>query len=57
MRDAGGRVNWLERTVDPGREYHKPLIDLEDDVFLHIGATRAKTSKFWMQLALASVIV
>ena len=49
-------MNWLERTVDPGREYHKPLIDLEDDVFLHIGATRAKTSKFWMQLALASVI-
>jgi uncharacterized hydrophobic protein (TIGR00271 family) len=49
-------VNWLERAVDPGREYHKPLIDLEDDVFLHIGATRAKTSKFWVQLALASVI-
>jgi uncharacterized hydrophobic protein (TIGR00271 family) len=49
-------VNWLERAVDPGREYHKSLIDLEDDVFLHIGATRAKTSKFWVQLALASVI-
>jgi uncharacterized hydrophobic protein (TIGR00271 family) len=49
-------VNWLERAVDPGGEYHKPLIDLEDDVFLHIGATRAKASKFWVQLALASVI-
>jgi uncharacterized hydrophobic protein (TIGR00271 family) len=49
-------VNWLERAVDPGREYHKPLGDLEDDVFLHIGATRAKTTKFWVQLALASVI-
>ena len=49
-------MNWLERAVDPGREYHKPLVDLEEDVFLHIGATRAKTSKFWVQLALASVI-
>jgi uncharacterized hydrophobic protein (TIGR00271 family) len=49
-------VNWLERAIDPGKEYHKPLVDLEDDVFLHIGATRAKTSKFWVQLALASAI-
>jgi uncharacterized hydrophobic protein (TIGR00271 family) len=49
-------VNWLERAVDPGREYHKPLAGLEDDVFLHVGATRGKTTKFWMQLALASVI-
>jgi uncharacterized hydrophobic protein (TIGR00271 family) len=49
-------VNWLERAVDPGGEYHKPLVDLEEDVFLHLGATRAKTSKFWVQLALASVI-
>jgi uncharacterized hydrophobic protein (TIGR00271 family) len=49
-------VGWLERAVDPGREFHKPLADLEEDVFLHLGATRAKTSKFWMQLALASAI-
>ena len=49
-------MNWLERAVDPGREYHKPLADLEGDVFLHIGATRAKSTKFWVQLALASVI-
>jgi uncharacterized hydrophobic protein (TIGR00271 family) len=49
-------VNWLERAVDPGREYHKPLAGLEDDLFLHIGATRGKTTKFWVQLALASVI-
>jgi uncharacterized hydrophobic protein (TIGR00271 family) len=32
------------------------LADLEDDVFLDIGATRGKTSKFWMQLVLASII-
>lgn len=49
-------MGWLERVVDPGREFHKPLTDIEDDVFLHVGATRAKTSKFWVQLALASVI-
>ena len=49
-------MGWLERVVDPGREFHKPLADLEDDVFLHVGATRAKTTKFWVQLALASVI-
>ena len=49
-------MNWLARAIDAGQEYRKPLIDLEEDVFLHIGATRAKTSKFWVQLALASVI-
>jgi len=49
-------VGWFERTVTPGREYHKPLADIEDDVFLDIGATRGKTTKFWMQLVLASII-
>jgi uncharacterized hydrophobic protein (TIGR00271 family) len=49
-------VGWFERVVTPGREYHKPLADIEDDVFLDIGATRGKTTKFWMQLVLASVI-
>lgn len=49
-------MGWLERTITPGGEYHKPLADLEDDVFLDIGATRGKTSKFWMQLVLASII-
>ena len=42
-------MGWFERTVTPGREYHKPLADIEDDVFLDIGATRGKTTKFWMQ--------
>lgn len=49
-------MGWLARVVDPDREHHKPLADLEDDVFLHIGATLTKTTKFWVQLALASVI-
>ena len=50
-------MGWLEWVVDvPAREYHKPLADIEDDVFLDIGATRAKTTKFWVQLVLASVI-
>jgi uncharacterized hydrophobic protein (TIGR00271 family) len=49
-------VNWLERAVDPDRKHHKPLPNLEDDVFLHVGATHAKTTRFWVQLVLASVI-
>jgi uncharacterized hydrophobic protein (TIGR00271 family) len=49
-------VGWFERTITPGREYHKPLTEIEDDVFLDIGATRGKTTKFWMQLVLASII-
>jgi uncharacterized hydrophobic protein (TIGR00271 family) len=49
-------VGWLERAVTPGGEYHKALADLEDDVFLDIGAARGKKTKFWMQLVLASII-
>jgi uncharacterized hydrophobic protein (TIGR00271 family) len=49
-------VGWLARAIDAGHEYRKPLADIEDDVFLDIGATRAKSTKFWVQLALASVI-
>ena len=49
-------MGWLARAIDAGQEYRKPLADIEDDVFLDIGATRAKSTKFWVQLALASVI-
>ena len=49
-------MGWFERTITPGREYHKPLTEIEDDVFLDIGATRGTTTKFWMQLVLASII-
>jgi uncharacterized hydrophobic protein (TIGR00271 family) len=49
-------VGWLARAIDAGQEYRKPLPDLEDDVFLDVGATRAKSTRFWVQLTLASVI-
>jgi len=46
----------LQRVIDPGREYHRPLAEIEDAVFLDVGATRGKTTRFWAQLVLASVI-
>ena len=49
-------MGWLARAIDAGQDYHKPLADIEDDVFLDIGAKRAKSTKFWVQLVLASVI-
>ena len=49
-------MGWLARAIDAGSEYRKPLPDLEDDLFLDIGSRRAKSTKFWMQLVLASVI-
>jgi uncharacterized hydrophobic protein (TIGR00271 family) len=49
-------VGWLARAIDAGPQYRKPLADIEDDVFLDVGATRAKSTKFWVQLVLASVI-
>jgi uncharacterized hydrophobic protein (TIGR00271 family) len=49
-------VSWLARVIDAGHEYRKPLVDIEDDLFLDIGARRAKSTKFWVQLVLASVI-
>ena len=49
-------MGWLARAIDAGQEYRKPLADIEDDVFLDIGSTRAKSTKFWVQLVLASVI-
>jgi uncharacterized hydrophobic protein (TIGR00271 family) len=49
-------VGWLARVIDAGHEYRKPLTEIEDDLFLDIGARRAKSTKFWVQLVLASVI-
>ena len=49
-------MGWLARAIDAGIEYRKPLADLEDDLFLDTGAHRAKSTKFWVQLALSSVI-
>lgn len=36
----------LQRVIDPGREYHRPLAEIEDAVFLDVGATRGKTTRF-----------
>ncbi len=49
-------MSWLARAIDAGHEYRKPLAEIEDDLFLDIGAQRAKKTKFWVQLVLASVI-
>ena len=49
-------MGWLARIIDAGQEYRKPLVDMEDDLFLDIGGRRAKLTKFWVQLVLASVI-
>ena len=49
-------MGWLARAIDAGHEYRKPLAEIEDDLFLDIGAQRAKKTKFWVQLVLASVI-
>jgi uncharacterized hydrophobic protein (TIGR00271 family) len=46
----------MARAIDAGREYRKPLTELEDDLFLDIGAERAKSTRFWVQLVLASLI-
>ena len=44
-------MGWLARAIDAGQEYRKPLVRTSsDDVFLDIGATRAKSTKFWVQL-------
>ena len=49
-------MGWMARAIDAGHEYRKPLADIEDDLYLDIGARRAKSTKFWVQLVLASVI-
>ena len=49
-------MGWMARVIDAGHEYRKPLTDIEDDLYLDIGARRAKSTKFWVQLVLASVI-
>jgi uncharacterized hydrophobic protein (TIGR00341 family) len=49
-------VGWLAGIVNVGPEYHKPLVTMEDELYLDMGGRRAKLTKFWVQLALASVI-
>jgi uncharacterized hydrophobic protein (TIGR00271 family) len=44
------------RVINAGGGHRKPLEQLADDLFLNTGDTRAKQSKFWVLLALASLI-
>ncbi len=49
-------MGWLTRVIDAGQEYRNPLAEVEDGLFLDIGSRRAKSTKFWVQLVLASII-
>jgi len=49
-------MSLLGRTIDVGSTYRKPLAELEDDLFLNTGDRRAKQTKFWALLVLASLI-
>lgn len=49
-------MGWLGWVINTGPEQHKLLDDMEDDLYLDRGSRRAKLTKFWVQLALASVI-
>ena len=49
-------MGWIARAIDAGRDYRNPLADVEDGLFVDIGARRAKVSQFWMLLILSSTI-
>lgn len=49
-------MGWLGWVINVGPEQHKPLADMEDDLYLDLGSRRAKLTKFWVQLVLASAI-
>ena len=49
-------MGWLERVLNVGPEYRNSLTEVEDGLFLDIGAQRAKATKFWVQLVLSSII-
>jgi uncharacterized hydrophobic protein (TIGR00271 family) len=49
-------MGWLGWVVNVGPGSHKPLVDMEDDLYLDLGGRRAKLTKFWVQLVLASII-
>jgi uncharacterized hydrophobic protein (TIGR00271 family) len=49
-------MSWLGWVVNVGPEQYKLLADMEDDLYLDRGGRRAKLTKFWVQLALASAI-
>jgi len=49
-------MGWLGWVINTGPEQHKLLDAMEDDLYLDRGGRRAKLTKFWVQLALASVV-
>jgi uncharacterized hydrophobic protein (TIGR00271 family) len=49
-------MSWFARVIDAGQEHRKSLAEIEDDLFLSRGSKRAKLTKFWVQLVLASAI-
>ena len=48
-------MSWLSSVIGAGGDRYS-LDDIEDSLFLTAGDRRAKTSQFWMLLALASII-
>jgi Domain of unknown function (DUF389) len=49
-------MGWPAKVIDAGREYRDPLAEVEDGLLLDIGSRRAKSTRFWVQLVLASII-
>ncbi len=49
-------MGWVQRSLDAGSEHRYSLGGISDGLFLDRGSTRAKTSQFWVQMILASVI-
>ena len=49
-------MGWLQKSIDAGGENRYALAEIGNGLFLDRGAIRAKTSQFWVQLALASII-
>jgi uncharacterized hydrophobic protein (TIGR00271 family) len=46
----------LSSVIDAGQEYRNPLEEVEDGLFVGIGARSAKLTQFWTLLVLASII-
>ena len=49
-------MSWFAGVIDAGQENRNSLAEVADGLFLTAGARRAKLTKYWVQLVLASVI-
>ena len=49
-------MGWLTKAIDAGGDHRATMDEIEDGLFISSGDARAKTSQFWVLLALASVI-